>query len=188
MFVRSAPTFWQAWATPNKKSDWQTDWNGCVSLCGAFRAGTALEHHAKPDQAFMQSQKLDSNYANRAWTRKIPKCQVWGMFLTESLRVGGHVSRYPWLLELNEELKQFVTSSSKWSRKIGNVVNITENHLSWWTKDFKRRSWWIHALGIVAIGNMFGEHDRVRYVFSPMAKIHGGGGAYVFVSPPSCYW
>jgi len=78
------------------------------------------------------------------------------------------LSRYPWLIELNEELKQFITDDI--------IIKVV-------TEDWERRQYYqlreatfrdeqkilkedrdeqdFKALGIIAIGQMFGEHDRV---------------------------
>lgn len=78
------------------------------------------------------------------------------------------LSRYPWLIELNEELKQFVTDDI--------IIKVV-------TEDWERRQYYqlreatfrdeqkilkedrdeqdFKALGIIAIGQIFGEHDRV---------------------------
>lgn len=98
------------------------------------------------------------------------------------------LSHYPWLLELNEELKQFVSDdiiikvvSEDWERR--QYYRLREATFRDEQKILKedRDEYDFNALGIVAIGNMFGEHDRVvgAVRIFPMAKIHGGVGAYV---------
>lgn len=78
------------------------------------------------------------------------------------------LSRYPWLLELNEELKQFVSDdiiikvvSEDWERR--QYYRLREATFRDEQKILKedRDEYDFKALGIVAIGNMFGEHDRV---------------------------
>ncbi|KJV40297.1 MSMEG_0567/Sll0786 family nitrogen starvation N-acetyltransferase [Acinetobacter brisouii] len=95
------------------------------------------------------------------------------------------LSRYPWLIELNEELKQFVTDDI--------IIKVV-------TEDWERRQYYqlreatfrdeqkilkedrdeqdFKALGIIAIGQMFGEHDRVIgavRIFPEGEKIWWGG-------------
>ncbi|KAA8731479.1 GNAT family N-acetyltransferase [Acinetobacter qingfengensis] len=93
------------------------------------------------------------------------------------------LSRYPWLIELNEDLKQFITDDI-----IIKVITDDWEHSQYYQlreatfrdeqkilkedrdeHDFK-------ALGIVAIGQMFGEHDRVI------------GAVRIFPENKQCWW
>ena len=78
------------------------------------------------------------------------------------------LSGYPWLLELNEGLKQFVTDdivikvvTEDWERR--QYYRLREATFRDEQKILKedRDEYDFKALGIVAIGQMFGEHDRV---------------------------
>ena len=78
------------------------------------------------------------------------------------------LSGYPWLLELNEGLKQFVTDdivikvvTEDWERR--QYYRLREATFRDEQKILKedRDEYDFKALGIVAIGQMFGEHDHV---------------------------
>ncbi|MDE1478452.1 GNAT family N-acetyltransferase [Xenorhabdus bovienii] len=78
------------------------------------------------------------------------------------------LSRYSWLLGLNEELKQFISDdiaikmvSEDWERR--QYYRLREVTFRDEQKILKedRDEYDVKALGIVAIGKMAGEHDRV---------------------------
>ncbi|VTX92694.1 Acetyltransferase (GNAT) family protein [Acinetobacter junii] len=78
------------------------------------------------------------------------------------------LSGYPWLIELNEDLKQFVTDdivikvvTEDWERR--QYYRLREATFRDEQKILKedRDEYDFKALGIVAIGQMFGEHDHV---------------------------
>ncbi|GAA5002968.1 hypothetical protein GCM10023206_06240 [Acinetobacter puyangensis] len=93
------------------------------------------------------------------------------------------LSRHPWLVELNEELKQFITDdiiikvvTEDWERyqyyQLREAIFRDEQKILKEDRDehdFK-------ALGIVAIGQMFGEHDRVI------------GAVRIFPENKKCWW
>lgn len=78
------------------------------------------------------------------------------------------LSHYPWLLELNETLKQFITDdiviklvTEDWERR--QYYRLREATFRDEQKILKqdRDKFDFKALGIIAIGNMFGEQDQV---------------------------
>ncbi|MFV7441573.1 MSMEG_0567/Sll0786 family nitrogen starvation N-acetyltransferase [Acinetobacter pittii] len=93
------------------------------------------------------------------------------------------LSRYPWLIELNEELKQFITDdiiikvvTEDWERY--QYYQLREATFRDEQKILKedRDEHDFKALGIVAIGQMFGEHDRVI------------GAVRIFPENKQCWW
>ncbi|MDC4545740.1 GNAT family N-acetyltransferase, partial [Acinetobacter baumannii] len=93
------------------------------------------------------------------------------------------LSGYPWLLELNEGLKQFVTDdivikviTEDWERR--QYYRLREATFRDEQKILKedRDEYDFKALGIVAIGQMFGEHDRVI------------GAVRIFPDGPNTWW
>lgn len=93
------------------------------------------------------------------------------------------LSRYPWLIELNEDLKQFITDdiiikvvTEDWERS--QYYQLREATFRDEQKILKedRDEHDFKAFGIVAIGQMFGEHDRVI------------GAVRIFPENKQCWW
>ncbi len=93
------------------------------------------------------------------------------------------LSRYLWLIELNEDLKQFITDdiiikvvTEDWERS--QYYQLREATFRDEQKILKedRDEHDFKALGIVAIGQMFGEHDRVI------------GAVRIFPENKQCWW
>lgn len=100
------------------------------------------------------------------------------------------LSNYAWLIELNEELKQFVTNdiiikvvAEDWERR--QYFQLREATFRDEQKILKedRDEHDFKALAIVAIGQIFGEHDRVIGAVRIFLKLnrHGGAGVCVLI-------